>query len=139
MADPPKSAPHPVVLFDGVCNLCSGFVAFCLRHENGRQLRFAAMQSETGQAALRRLGLPLGEFETFLLIEGDAVYGKSDAFLRLLRYLRQPWPWFRWARIVPRALRDWGYDRIARNRYRLFGRRAQCLVPGREVEDRFLQ
>lgn len=135
MADP----PHPLVLFDGVCNLCSGFVAFCLRHESERRLRFVAMQSETGQAVLRRLGLPLNEFETFLLLDGDAVYGKSDAFFRLLRYLRRPWPWFRWARIVPRALRDWGYDRIARNRYRLFGRRDQCLVPGREVEDRFLR
>jgi len=105
----------------------------------GRELRFAAMQSETGQAALRRLGLPLAEFETFLLLDGEAVYGKSDAFLRLLRYLRRPWPWFRWVRIVPRGLRDWGYDRIARNRYRLFGRRATCLVPGREVADRFLR
>jgi predicted DCC family thiol-disulfide oxidoreductase YuxK len=139
MADPPESSPHPLVLFDGVCNLCSGFVAFCLRHENGRQLRFAAMQSETGQAVLRRLGLPLGAFETFLLLDGDAVYGKSDAFLRLLRYLRRPWPWFRCARVVPRVLRDWGYDRIARNRYRLFGRRDRCLVPGREVEGRFLR
>jgi predicted DCC family thiol-disulfide oxidoreductase YuxK len=139
MPDLPEGAPSPLVLFDGVCNLCSGFVAFCLTHESGRRLRFAAMQSETGQAVLRRLGLPLDEYETVLFLEGDAVFRKSDAFFRVVRYLRRPWSWLRPARAVPRVLRDWLYDRVSRNRYRLFGRRAQCMVPGREVADRFLR
>jgi predicted DCC family thiol-disulfide oxidoreductase YuxK len=128
----------PLVLFDGVCNLCSGFVAFYIPRDREGQLRFAAMQSETGQALLRRLGLPLTEFESFLYLEAGQVYGRSDGFLRLVRRLRWPWPWLAIARLVPRPVRDWLYDRIARNRYRLFGRRDQCMMPRSDIADRFL-
>jgi predicted DCC family thiol-disulfide oxidoreductase YuxK len=138
MGDLPPGLPQPLVLFDGVCNLCSFWVRFCLARERGRALRFAAMQSATGESVLRAVGLPLDAYETFLFIEASAVYGKSDGFVRLVRHLRAPWSWLRITRVVPRPLRDWAYDRIARNRYRLFGRREQCLIPGREVADRFL-
>jgi predicted DCC family thiol-disulfide oxidoreductase YuxK len=128
----------PILLFDGVCNLCNGFVGFVLTRERGSELRFCAMQSPRGQELLRRFGLPLAEFESVALIEDGAAHLKSEAFLRVLRHLRFPWPWLGWARIVPRPVRDWLYDGIARNRYRLFGRRAACMVPPPRSAGRFL-
>jgi predicted DCC family thiol-disulfide oxidoreductase YuxK len=128
----------PVVLFDGVCHLCSGSVQFAIARDPAANLRFAAIQSIHGQVFLRRRGLPTDQFETFYLVEGGRVYEKSAGFLRMAGYLRRPWPLLRLMRIVPRPVRDWLYDRIARNRYRLFGVRQTCLVPTPEITDRFL-
>jgi predicted DCC family thiol-disulfide oxidoreductase YuxK len=128
----------PVVLFDGVCNLCSFWVRFAIAHDPEARLRFAAVQSELGQEFLRCRSLPTDVFESFYLIENGQVFEKSTAFLRMVRHLRRPWPLLRAARILPRPLRDWIYDRIARNRYRLFGRRDSCLVPSPEVANRFV-
>jgi predicted DCC family thiol-disulfide oxidoreductase YuxK len=128
----------PVMLFDGVCNLCSGWVHFAIARDPAANLHFAAIQSAHGQAFLRRRGLPTDRFETFYLIDGRRVYEKSAGFLRMVGYLRWPWPLLKAVRIVPRPLLDWLYDRIARNRYRLFGRRQTCLVPTPEIAVRFL-
>jgi predicted DCC family thiol-disulfide oxidoreductase YuxK len=128
----------PVMLFDGVCNLCSFWVRFAIARDPSANLRFAAVQSDLGLEFLRRRNLPTDVFESFYLVEEGRVYEKSTAFLRMVRYLRWPWPLLRAARIVPRPVRDWLYDRIARNRYRLFGRRDSCLMPSPEVAARFL-
>jgi predicted DCC family thiol-disulfide oxidoreductase YuxK len=138
VANLPRDLPQPLVLFDGVCNLCSGWVQFVLAREREPALHFAAMQSSAGQRVLRALGLPLDAYESFLFIEDGAVHTKSRGFFRMLRHLRRPWPWLGFARILPRPLADWGYDRIARNRYRLFGRRDRCMVPRADLADRFL-
>ena len=129
---------RPVMLFDGVCNLCSGWVHFAIVRDPAANLRFAPIQSAHGQEFLRRRGLPTDEFETFYLVDDGRVLEKSAGFLRMVGYLRWPWPLLRALWIVPRPLRDWFYDRIARNRYRLFGRRETCLVPTPEIGDRFL-
>lgn len=129
---------RPVILFDGVCNLCSGWVHFAIARDPAANLRFAAIQSAHGQDFLRRRGLPTDRFESFYLIDNGRVYDKSAGFLRMVRYLRWPWPLLDALRIVPRPLRDWLYDRVARNRYRLFGRRQLCLVPTAEIAGRFL-
>jgi len=139
--DEPLSAiakGRPVMLFDGVCNLCSGSVQFAIARDPAANLRFAAIQSPHGQDFLRRRGLPTDRFETFYLIDDGRVYEKSAGVLRLVGYLRWPWPLLTAMRIVPRRLRDWLYDRIARNRYRLFGCRQTCLVPTAEIIGRFL-
>jgi predicted DCC family thiol-disulfide oxidoreductase YuxK len=128
----------PVMLFDGVCNLCSFWVRFAIARDAAARLRFAAVQSDLGQDFLRRRNLPTDVFESFYLIEEGRVYEKSAAFLRMVRHLRWPWPLLCAVWIVPRPLRDWLYDRIARNRYRLFGRRDSCLMPSPEVAGRFL-
>lgn len=133
-----RSRGAPILLFDGVCNLCNGFVGFVLARERDSELRFCAMQTSGGQELLRRFGLPLAEFESLALIEDGTVHLKSEAYLRVLRHLRFPWPWLGAARIVPRPARDWLYDGIARNRYRLFGRRAACMVPPASSAGRFL-
>jgi len=129
---------RPVVLFDGICNLCSGSVQFAIARDPAATLRFAAIQSPLGQDFLRRRGLPTDDFETFYLIDEGRIFEKSSAFLRMVAYLRWPWPVLRVMQVVPRPLRDWLYDRIARNRYRLFGQRETCLLPTPEIAGRFL-
>jgi predicted DCC family thiol-disulfide oxidoreductase YuxK len=128
----------PVMLFDGVCNLCSGSVQFAIARDPRANLQFAPIQSSHGLAFLRHRGLPTDRFETFYLIDGGRVYEKSAGVLRTVGYLRWPWPLLKALWIVPRPLRDWLYDRIARNRYRLFGRREACLMPTPEIAGRFL-
>ena len=127
-----------LMLFDGVCNFCSGAVQFAIPRDPEGRLRFAAMQSAAGRTILSRLGMPLDDYETFALIEGGRVYTRSDGVLRLARHLRWPWPLLSVFRIVPRMVRDWAYDRMARNRYRIAGRRDTCLMPTRDIRDRFL-
>lgn len=129
---------RPVMLFDGVCYLCSGWVAFAIERDPAGYLRFAAVQSPVGQDFLRRRGLPVDLFESFYLVDRGRVYEKSEAFFRMVTHLRWPWPLLRAGRWVPRFLRDWAYDRVARNRYRLFGRRSECLVPDPSIADRFI-
>jgi predicted DCC family thiol-disulfide oxidoreductase YuxK len=129
---------RPVILFDGVCHLCSGWVQFAIARDPAANLCFAPIQSVHGQDFLRRRGLPLDRFETFYLIDGGVVLEKSTAVLRMLGYLNWPWPLLKVVWIVPRPLRDWLYDRVARNRYRWFGRRETCLVPTPEIARRFL-
>ncbi|MBK8979112.1 MAG: thiol-disulfide oxidoreductase DCC family protein [Planctomycetes bacterium] len=130
----------PVVLFDGVCNLCNGWVRFVLRHERSgaNPLRFAALQSEAGARLLAEHGLPTDRLDSIVLIDGGRASQKSDAVLRLLRHLRQPWRLGAVFRIMPRFLRDAVYDLVARNRYRLFGRRDTCSIPTPETRARFL-
>lgn len=127
-----------VMLFDGVCNLCSGAVGFLIRHDRDGRVRFAAMQSTPGQKLLRELALPLTDFETVAVLADGRLYTESDAVLRLAAALPRPWRWFAALRIVPRTWRDRAYRWVARNRYRFLGRRSVCLAPDPETRDRFL-
>ncbi|WP_078085736.1 thiol-disulfide oxidoreductase DCC family protein [Microbulbifer mangrovi] len=127
-----------VVLFDGVCRLCSAWARFLLKFDRDRHFKLATVQSHEGQAILSFFGLPLDEYETMLLVEGDQMYVKSDAILRIFKQLPLPWPALTCLRLIPRALRDWMYDRIARNRYQLFGKNPVCVVPNAADEARFL-
>lgn len=129
----------PVVLFDGVCNLCSGSVRFLIDHDPGATLRFAPLQSEPAQDLLEAVGLHDYDFDTIVLVEGEEYYTKSDAALRIARHLDRPWSLL-WAfRYVPRLVRDAVYDAVASSRYAVFGRKDQCMVPTPEVRDRFLE
>jgi predicted DCC family thiol-disulfide oxidoreductase YuxK len=128
-----------VVLFDGVCRLCSASVQFLLRRDKKARLHFAALQSRAGQALLRQCRQPSGAGDTMVFIESGRAYFKSTAGLRLARYLTWPWPLCSLGLALPADLRDWCYDRLARHRYRLFGRRSECLLPAREVGQRFLE
>lgn len=136
----PESRPpdQPILLFDGVCNLCHGWVRFILRHERRPELRFCALQSEAGAQLLTRHGISTDYLGSLVLFEGGRVFLKSDAALRVASYLKWPWSWGRAAVIFPRRLRDWFYEVIARNRYRWFGRRDACLLPTAELRSRLL-
>ena len=126
------------ILFDGVCNLCNGFVQFIIARDPGAHFRFAALSSPAASDMLRqaRVASPLPD--SLVLIEDGRAYFRSDAALRIAR--RLPWPW-RLApglAIVPRFLRDRVYDWVAAHRYRWFGRRDVCMVPTPELRGRFL-
>ncbi len=129
---------QPLILFDGVCALCSGFVRFVIEREGSPQFRFIAVQSPLGQAVLAHLGLPLTDWESNVVILEGRPYFKSEGFFRVMRRLCRPWPWLALAEILPRPLCDWAYDRVARNRYALFGRSEDCLVPTPDLRARFL-
>ena len=126
-----------VVLFDGVCNLCNGAVQFVIRRDPRERFRLAAQQSEAASALLSQAGSgPLPD--SLVLVEEGRIWTRSAAVLRIARGLRWPWPLAYGLIVVPRPLRDWAYARIARNRYRWFGRRDSCMVPIPELQQRFL-
>lgn len=131
---------HGVVLFDGVCNLCNASVQFILDRDARGYFRFAALQSEAGAKALRAHGREAssGEPDSVVLIEDGRVYERSDAALRIARRLDGAWPALCVLLVIPRPLRDTAYKLIARNRYRWFGRAAECRLPSPALRARFL-
>src|SRR3954469_6844674 len=133
-----NDAPHAVVLFDGVCNLCNGFVRFVIPRDPRGHIRFAALQSEAARRLMVEAGVTPGGADSVVLVEGRRAFVRSDAALRIARQLRFPWPILYGLVIIPRLLRDWVYDIVARNRFRWFVRRGGCMVPGPDTQDRFL-
>lgn len=128
----------PVVLFDGVCNLCNGVVEFLIPRDPEGRLQFSPLQSEPGQELLRRHDCSTADFDTIVLIVGGQVYTKSDAVIRIAKLLGWPFHLVRIARLVPATFRDRIYDGIAANRYDWFGQKDRCMVPDQAVSDRFL-
>jgi predicted DCC family thiol-disulfide oxidoreductase YuxK len=127
-----------IVLFDGVCNLCNGLVLFIIKRDPAGKFKFASLQSEIAQDWLARYGLAKKEFESIVLIREGRYYLKSTAALKIFRELRGFWKTlyvFIW---VPRPMRDFIYDLIAKSRYRIFGKRDVCMIPTPELEKRFL-
>lgn len=137
----PNAAPHPVILFDGVCNLCSASVQWIIERDPGATFRFASLQSEAGMAILATRGVTLdatADPDSVLLVDHHGVHQHSDAALRIARGLGRPWS-FAWSlRFVPRFVRDGLYRFVARNRYRWFGRKDACWLPTPDLRARFL-
>lgn len=127
-----------IIMFDGVCKLCNGWSRFIIRFDAHRVFRLCSMQSEEGQAILRWFGYPTENFETMLLIQGNKALEKSDSFLAIVSQLPFPWRLIGIFRYLPKRLRDWCYDRIALNRYKLFGRYEVCLLATPDHAARFL-
>jgi len=125
-------------LFDGVCNFCSGSVRIALRLDRQGVLRFVPLQSPFGQVIAGRYGLDLENPDSFLYLDRGQALEASDAVLALARRLGAPWSAFAWLRIVPKAWRDAAYLLLARNRYRLMGKREVCMVPTPEQRARFI-
>lgn len=134
----PGADGHPVVVFDGVCNLCNATVQFILNRDPAGRFRFAANQSAVGRQLLERLGLDPADVTSVYLIEEGRIWSRSTAVLRILRQLRQPWPLAYGLILIPRPLRDLAYGVVARLRYRLFGRREACRLPRPGERSRFL-
>lgn len=128
-----------IVLFDGVCNLCNKTVQFIIRKDSKAKFRFASVQSESGQLLLEQLGLPLDSFESLVYIRDNRFYIKSTAVLKILRGLGGGWQLLYLLIIIPRFLRDMGYDFIAIRRYRCIGKSETCVVPTPEYQKRFLE
>ena len=128
----------PVIVFDGVCLLCNGWVDFLLRTDRRARYRFAAMQGATGRRLLQAHGLDADDPSSFLLVEDGRAWTDTAAMLRVVSGLGGAWRAVHVLQLVPRPLRDALYRAIARNRYRLFGRSAQCRVPEAAHAARFL-
>jgi len=129
----------PIVLFDGVCNLCNGFVQFIAPRDDDEKFYFASLQSDVGRSLLAEHDLPTDELESIVLVEGDAAYVKSGAVLRIASRLGGLYRLLSPFRYVPRLLRDTVYDLVANNRYRLFGKKDRCEIPEGDVGARFLE
>lgn len=128
-----------IIVFDGICVLCNGWVGFLLKHDRGRRYRFAAMQTTAGRELLEQHGLDPNDPMSFLLIDREEALTDTDAIARVLAGLGGAWrPLSKALTVVPRPLRDWAYRLVARNRYRWFGRQSHCHVPAPEERDRFL-
>jgi predicted DCC family thiol-disulfide oxidoreductase YuxK len=140
------SSPSPrkhLILYDGVCGLCNRLNQFVLRRDRRGTFDFASLQSGTGRTVLRRFGRDPQDLNTFYVVtnyrsESPALLSKSRASLFLMKELGGPWRWFELLGVLPTALLDRGYDLVARNRYRFFGRYESCLMPGAEHRTRFI-
>ncbi|WP_438749678.1 thiol-disulfide oxidoreductase DCC family protein [Pararhizobium sp. O133] len=129
---------HPIIVFDGECIFCSGWVNFVLRHDRQGRYRFIPAQSPLGEALYRHYGLNSRDYETNILIEDGTAFFKSEGSLRIAAGLGFPWTLTGIFRLIPRAMRDPLYELVARNRYRIAGRRKACFVPTPEHRSRFL-
>jgi predicted DCC family thiol-disulfide oxidoreductase YuxK len=127
----------PIIVFDAQCVLCSANAQFVLRHDRRGHFRLAAMQG-AGAALFARFGIDPADPDTMIVVEGDRAIRDSDAVLAIWRGLGWPWRALTLFGLVPRALRDRAYRWVARNRYRLFGRRETCWVPTPEQRERML-
>jgi predicted DCC family thiol-disulfide oxidoreductase YuxK len=128
----------PLILYDGVCGLCTSSVLYVIRRDPRKRFMFASMQSRLGQELLARFRLPRGEFKTFVLVTADGCAVQSTAALKVAKDLGGLWPLLYALILVPVPIRDVVYRIVARNRYRWFGRSDTCFVPSIEIKDRFL-
>ena len=129
---------EPVLLFDGVCNLCNAAVQFVVERDSAGRVCFASLQSETAKKLLQAHGLSTKRFESVVLLDNGQVYTKSTAILRLTRKLDGPWPLTFGLILVPRFLRDKVYDFVANRRYRWFGKRESCMILSPNLKERVL-
>ena len=129
---------HSIIIFDSVCNLCNWAVRFIIRRDVHSRFRFVACQIETGRKLLEQHGIAFGNAETLVLIENGRYYTGSTAVLKITRRLSGLWPLFHVFIIIPTWFRDFLYHLVARNRYRIFGRRENCSMPT-GINERFIQ
>lgn len=131
------SPKNQVILFDGVCNLCSSLVQFIIRYDKKNVFKFASLQSDYGKTFLYNNGLTEYSFSTFFLYRDGTVYKRSTAALLVARQLSGLWPLLWIFIIVPAFLRNWVYMLVANNRYKWFGKNQSCFVPGAKIKTKF--
>jgi predicted DCC family thiol-disulfide oxidoreductase YuxK len=127
-----------IMIFDGMCNLCTHSVQFILKHEAAPRIQFTPVQSPAGTRLLREFGFSPDDISTFVLVSDGKVYIKSSAAILIAKHLKGPWRLLRTLWLCPRPIRDGIYDVIARNRYAWFGKTTACMVPTPELSARFL-
>ena len=129
---------HRIIVFDGVCNFCNVSVDFVIARDPQKKYKFGTLQSDAGQAILRKCHLNTQDFETFLYIEKGHVFTRSTAALKVVRGLTGLWPMLYVFMVIPCALRDGVYQFIARRRYRWMGKRESCRIPDSTEQARFI-
>ncbi|QKG85297.1 thiol-disulfide oxidoreductase DCC family protein [Kroppenstedtia pulmonis] len=134
---PFKTKEGPVILFDGVCNLCNSWVQFVIRRDSQVRFRFASLQSPVGSSLRTSCGIPQNS-DSIVLVEEQRCFHQSSAVLRICKGLDGFWKWLYIFILIPKPLRDWVYRWVARNRYRFFGKRDACMIPTKNMRSRFL-
>lgn len=135
-----KEAPRPILYFDGVCDLCNRWVQFVIRHDKKKQFLFASLQSVAGQKALSDLKQLTGKIpDSLVLWYKDRYYIKSSAVLKVMGLLGGLFRFLSVGYIFPFFLRNGIYDIVARNRYKWFGKRNECMIPTPDLKSRFLE
>jgi len=127
-----------VVLFDGICNFCSGSVLSIIKRDPKGYFRFSAIQTESGESIMKKYNIHSDKADSIILIENNMVYYRSSAALRIARKLKGGWKLFYGAMIIPPFIRNFFYDLVARNRYRWFGKRDHCFIPDQNIRERFI-
>lgn len=130
--------PDNLILFDGVCNLCTKSVQFIIRHDKQAAFRFLSIQSDLGREVYRASGLDPDDLQTFALVARGRTLIRSDAAIEIAAQFGGFWRLLGMFRILPSGLRDWLYGVVASRRYRWFGRRDSCMIPSAEIRQRFL-
>ena len=128
----------PLILFDGVCNLCNKLVLFIIKRDPKTKFKFASLQSKIGKEFLLKTGLPTVDFDSIVLIDGEQYFLKSTAALRILKELSGGWKAIYIFLAVPKFLRDFIYSIIAKTRYRIFGKQDVCMIPTADIKKHFL-
>lgn len=134
----PDSLNQPVILFDGMCNLCNSSVLFIIKRDPKSRFYFAHLQSDFGHGQVKKFGLPETELDSVLLIRAGKLYQKSNAALEIARHLNGLWSALYIFKIIPSFLRDGLYTWIANNRYQWFGKKDACMIPTPELKTRFI-
>ena len=128
----------PIILFDGVCNFCNRSINIILDHDQDAHFQFAPSQSTAGKDILQQFGLEQNGKSSVILIDNEKVYTKTDAVILIATHLKG-WPkLFRLIKFIPKPIRDFAYDLVAKNRYLLFGKRETCRIPDESIRHRFL-
>ena len=128
----------PIILFDGICNFCNRTINIILKYDKDAYFQFAASQSNAGINILQQFKLDQKASASVILIDNEKVYTKTDAVIQIAKHL-SGWPkLFRLLKFIPKPIRDFGYDLIAKNRYTLFGKKASCMIPDASIRHRFL-
>lgn len=133
-----NSEASAVLLFDGVCNLCNGFVQFIVKRDPEAKIHFTSLQSDVAKSILRKHQLPTEHLHSVVFVQDGIAHTQSSAGLRVLKTLGFPWSLFYLFIIFPKGLRDAVYDWIAVNRYRWFGKQESCMIPDADLSKRFL-
>lgn len=129
---------NKIILFDGVCNLCSSSVQFIIKNDDENIFKFASLQSEFGQKFLKENKLDSETFDSFILLDNNKVYKKSTAALIVAKHLKKRWIWLQVFWLIPTVLRDKLYGVISSNRYKWFGKKDECWLPTAELRGKFI-
>ena len=128
----------PIILFDGICNFCNSTVNFTIKKNTKGNILFAPLQSSAGHKLLLHSQLRLDDLQSFIFIENGMVFKQSTGALKVCRHLKGLWPLCYGFIIIPKFIRDGIYNWVAKNRYKWFGVRQQCMIPTPEIRSRFL-
>lgn len=129
---------QPILLFDGVCNLCNGFVQTIIKNDKNNIFRFSSLQSGTGQRVVAYINRRQPVPDSLILLYRDKYYTQSDAAIKTAELLGNKWHIMRLGYFFPKAIRNSIYKLVARNRYKWFGKKEHCMVPTEDLQSRFL-